>query len=84
MAAKPLTKAEREWVNKVQAVLNQCPSDRLGAYFSGSFDLSLFDASYEKEIDEMQTRKDCEIGSAVAELGADLGQLDFPFVIQHG
>lgn len=84
MAAKPLTKAEREWVNKLQDVLNQCPSNRLGGYLSGGFDLSLFDTSYEKEIDEMQTRKNCLIGVAVSELGANLGQLDLPFVIQHG
>ena len=32
MKKKPLTPAERDWLAKLQSLLNECPSDRLGAY----------------------------------------------------
>ena len=44
-----LTKEEREWVCKLQKVLNKCPSDRLGCYTTGDQNLVLYDkSSYEQ------------------------------------
>lgn len=84
MAAKPLTKAEKAWVQKLQAVLNECPSERIGGFTTGMNDITLYDESFNNEIDEIQTLKNREMAPVVGELGADLGILVFPFRIQQG
>lgn len=84
MAAKPLTKEEKAWLKKLQAVLDECPSVRLGGMSTGMNDLTIFDESFSDKIDEIQTLKNREMAPVVAELGADLAVLNFPFRIQPG
>lgn len=47
--ASRLTKAEREWLYDLQAVLDRCPSKRFGAYGGGDTFIYLYDKNkYEK------------------------------------
>ncbi len=82
MAAKPLTKAEKLWLKKLQEVFNECPSSRLGAYTIGDPDLSIYDRSMESEIyQHMDNCKTGEFGNAVVALGAELGVINTPFQV---
>lgn len=80
MKAKKLTKAELNWLTKLQAVLDECPSERLGAYTIGDARISIYDTRFENEINEMLTSGATGFFCAAAEkLGADLANLDMPF-----
>lgn len=43
MPAKPLTKAEAQWLAAVEKLLLSCPSKRLGAYTVGDAQLHFYD-----------------------------------------
>jgi hypothetical protein len=43
MPAKPLTQAEKKWLNDVETLLLACPSKRLGAYTVGDATLYIYD-----------------------------------------
>ncbi|EMY0637133.1 hypothetical protein AAIC24_002913 [Providencia rettgeri] len=47
-----LTKKELAWIGKVQKVLDECPSERIGFYTIGDADVQLYDRSKEPEITE--------------------------------
>ena len=78
-----LTKKEQSWVNKVQKVLNECPSKRIGFYTIGDSDLTLFDIT---KIDEIYNLMDAHVGDGgpdfgplVVKVGADFNEeLYFP------
>lgn len=75
-----LTKAEMAWLNKVQAVLDECPSDRIGFYTIGDASVEVYDRSKEREIDEtMWGARSMDFGAAVLKMKAAFEyQLDFP------
>ncbi|MFK4136743.1 hypothetical protein ACI2KR_31420 [Pseudomonas luteola] len=74
-----LTKAEAAWVKRLQEVLNECPSDRIGAYTIGDCNIELYDRSKDQEIAEAQGNK--EFCVAVQNLDAGMGTLSFPFQV---
>lgn len=45
-----LTKEEKAWVKKVNALLAKCPSDRIGFYTIGDPTVFLYDLTHEEEI----------------------------------
>lgn len=73
-----LTKAEAAWIKRVQAVLDECPSDRIGAFTIGDADVTLYDRTKEAEIGADSEQ---DFGKAVACAGAELGALRFPFQV---
>lgn len=73
-----LTKAEADWLKKLQKILNDCPSDRLGFYTIGDPNVEVYDKTYEKEIDDLMSSKNKDFCQAVSYFEADLGRLDFP------
>lgn len=88
MAAKPLTAAEKKWLKELQAVLDKCPSKRMGFYTSGGsptvhvFDLPVADAweaANVSQYDRMHGYGSYSLGLEAA--GADLGVVDFPATI---
>ncbi|EAZ97242.1 hypothetical protein [Marinobacter sp. ELB17] len=81
MKIKPLTKTERDWLRKLQNVLNECPSDRLGAYTVGDADLHIYDSRFESEINEILENGKGDFCLAVSDLGAELGFLTTPFPV---
>ncbi|EGR4074161.1 hypothetical protein DDO73_13970 [Vibrio cholerae] len=52
-----LTAAEKKWLKKVQAVLDECPSDRIAFYTIGDHDLHAYDVDKYDEISAYQDRK---------------------------
>lgn len=81
MKTKKLTKAERDWLNKLQTVLDECPSDRLGAYTIGDPRISIYDSRFESEINEIMDSGKTDFCIATDELGVNLGDLKMPFAI---
>lgn len=49
ITAKPLTAAERRWLEDLNKVLQACPSKRLAAATSGGPDLSIYDSVCEAD-----------------------------------
>lgn len=75
---KPLTKQEAAWVKKLQKVLDECPSERLGFYTIGDPTMWVYDKSLDKEIAEHQEKRDGEFSTSVIAVGADLTMIEFP------
>lgn len=76
-----LTKAEQAWLEKLQTVLNECPSNRLGFYTIGDNNLSVFDKRKESKINDAMDAgmSGCsDFGPAVDKFNAYLGELIFP------
>lgn len=76
-----LTKAEKEWIEKVQAVLNECPSQRLGFFTIGDSNISVFDKRKEGKINDAMDAgiSGCgDFGPSVDKFNAYLGELIFP------
>lgn len=72
-----LTKEETAWVRKVQRLLSNPPSDRLGFYTIGDKEVSIYDISLEAEISEIHDKRG-EFCNAVEDCDALLGELIFP------
>ncbi|HFQ4886654.1 hypothetical protein [Vibrio parahaemolyticus] len=52
-----LTVAEKKWLKKVQAVLDECPSNRIAFYTIGDRDIQAYNAEKYDEISDYQSRK---------------------------
>lgn len=81
MKAKPLTKAEKEWLNKLQALLDACPSKRLGAFTIGDPFLQIYDSTFEQQINAILDCGTKDFCTAVREVGAELETLITPFPV---
>jgi hypothetical protein len=64
-----LTKAEKAWVVKVNKVLAECPSDRLGFATIGDSELFIFDATGMDDIYRVLERGNTDFLPAAASLG---------------
>lgn len=79
-----LTKAEKAWLEKLQTVLNECPSDRLGFYTIGDANVTVYDRSKEKAIDDEMwgSSRSPDFCQAVDKMNAGFGfSLDFPALV---
>ena len=73
---QPLTSAEKEWVKKLEKVLCNPPTNRLGLYTIGDHDLVVYDRSRDAELRElMSTDFNLDFCQAVEALGAGLGNV---------
>lgn len=80
MPAKPLTQAEKKWLADLQAVLDACPSDRLGAFTVGDPDVGFFDHKVYKAWLLANPRAELDVGEELRVSGADLHAcVRFPF-----
>lgn len=73
MPTKPLTKKELAWLEKVQSVLNECPSKRIAFFTIGDSFVGLHDASREDEISAYLDDSGGEWCGAAKDTGADFG-----------
>ena len=73
MAAK-LTADEARWIKRLQRVLNDCPSDRLGFYTIGDPNVSIYDKSGGAEDDD----SGLDFPQVVERHGAYLSSVYFP------
>ena len=73
-----ITQQEKAWLAKVQKLLDQCPSKRIGFYATGDCSVGVYDSSRDAEINDNQDEQGGEFCNAVDRVGARLGNLDFP------
>jgi hypothetical protein len=66
-----LNKAELEWITKVQGILDECPSKRLGFYTIGDSEVSIYDLRKEEKIGDILDEGRHDFCGAVIEVGAD-------------
>lgn len=78
MAAKPLNRAEKAWLAKLQKVLDECPSNRFAGFTIGDPTIVLYDKCFEPQIWDSGK----EVPQLVDELGAKIGSLYFPFPVE--
>ncbi len=78
---KPLTTAEKAWIQKLQSVLDECPSHRMEAYTVGDADITIFDKNPGIE-DYLRDHRSSEVCTAVSAVGAELAHIKFPFCVQ--
>lgn len=73
-----LNAAEKKWIAELQAVLDACPSKRLGFYTIGDPTIYIYDLRKEKQINDEQDRGG-DFCQAVCAVGADTdASLEFP------
>lgn len=78
-----LTKKELAWIKKVQKVLDECPSERLGFYTIGDRDVFLYDLSKENEVSEWMNKNKGDFCWATKALDADFfTSIDFPAPVE--
>lgn len=77
----PLTKEEKAWIKKVQALLNKCPSKRMAGAATGDCGITLYDTSFEDKIDEIMDKGIADFVPTINKLECKLGTIVFPFVI---
>lgn len=74
-----LSKAEREWLEKLQEHLNSCPSKRLGFYTIGDPSISVYDMAKQSKINDlMDSSLRMDFCTAVEKTKAELAELKFP------
>lgn len=70
-----MTPDEKKWVKRLQKVLNECPSKRLGFYTIGDPEVTIYDRDLAEHA-ELEDREDfCGL---VARMDAELGRVTFP------
>lgn len=81
MPQSKLTAAERRWLEKLQQLLDECPTDRLQAYTIGDPYLTIFDGSKMEEINDIITASGFhkDFCNAAEDAQANLSPLRFPF-----
>ena len=81
--AKALTPEERDWIDRMQTLLDQCPSERLGFYTTGDHSVTIFD---KKVRDKWYQAKGCpaaDIQAEMAQSGASLNAgFLFPEIVE--
>lgn len=78
-----LTKAEREWLDRLQAILSDAPTDRLGFYTIGDPSVFVYDRSKDAAIDTYSmSHPNAEFSTAVdAVADGTLATLIFPATV---
>ncbi|MGK4231197.1 hypothetical protein ACK2MR_08620 [Providencia hangzhouensis] len=78
-----LTKKEIAWIEKVQKVLDECPSERIGFYTIGDRNVFLYDRSKESEVCEWMNRNKGDFCIATNALKVDFRtSIDFPAPVE--
>ncbi|MCW2485971.1 hypothetical protein J5069_08690 [Candidatus Symbiopectobacterium sp. NZEC127] len=74
-----LTKEEKAWVKKVNALLAKCPSDRIGFYTVGDTTVFLFDVTRIDDVTNAMDSGSKDFGQCVEDLDAGFDEsLRFP------
>lgn len=79
--ARGLTEAESRWVKRLQKVLRECPSDRLGFYTVGDREVFLYNRDKEAEVDAHFNNHNVDFCQAVDQADAYLGSIRFPSIV---
>lgn len=78
----PLTPEEKKWLKKLQNVLNECPSNRMGSYTIGDNNITIYDISAnDSEEAENLARDNNDWCDVVAATDTELAIINFPFAV---
>jgi len=78
-----MTKDEKNWIKKLQKVLDSCPSNRIGFYTIGDRDVKTFDRGRIDEICDIMDNSISDFGPACNEIGAEFEEcLYFPSAVE--
>ena len=69
-----LTSKEKQWVKKVQAALNECPSDRIAFYTIGDRNIKAYNQDKYADILDHQDTTNCDFGEAVKLCNANFNE----------
>ncbi|WP_340621854.1 hypothetical protein [Xenorhabdus siamensis] len=79
-----LTLKEKEWLDQLQKVLDECPSERLGFYTVGDNYLSSYDLTHYEEISKQVNETGKSWSRVVYELQAEFSYfLKFPAPVDN-
>lgn len=81
MAAKPLTPKERAWLKKLEAVMQECPSDRLACYATGDNTLYFYDDDVVRKWESENPFKELDASALHSAAGSALGMVVGSFAI---
>ncbi len=70
------TKEEKAWMFKVQKLLMNPPSDRVGLFTIGDCNLSVYDKTHDEKIDRIMCRDNSDYCTVVDQLDAGLGIIE--------
>lgn len=77
-----ITAEEARWIKRLQKVLRECPSDRLGFYTIGDPSIEIYDKRFDQEIGDIQASGDIDFCQAVERLDVHIGRVVFPSNVQ--
>lgn len=81
MSAKPLSAKEKQWISDLQAVLDKCPSSRLGFFTTGDSTVTVVDLPVTNAWED-KNGTDQDYCIAVMHAKSELGTLTFPADVQ--
>ncbi len=70
------TKEEKAWMTKVEKLLMNPPSDRVGLFTIGDRNLSVYDKTHDEKIDRIMCRDNSDHCTVVDQLDAGLGFIE--------
>ena len=76
MKTEPLTKPEKAWLNKIQKLLMNPPTNRIGFYTIGDNDLLTYDRTRENEVhNNMDNHERRDFDGCVESIQAGFGSI---------
>ena len=66
-------KAEKAWMEKLEKLLTNPPSDRIGTYTTGDREIMVYERTKEDDLNDIMDRCNTDFCCAVDELDAGLG-----------
>jgi len=81
MAAKKLTKAEKVWLEEVEAILSNPPSKRLACYTIGDPSLHFYDRNVSAAWEKANPYEQLDATELHRKAGSALGDIDFKVII---
>lgn len=81
--AKALTPEERNWIDSMQTLLDQCPSERLGFYTTGDHSVTIFDKKVRDKWHQAPGCPATDIREEISQSGASLNAgFHFPEIVE--
>jgi len=74
MKAKPLTKKEQKWLDKLEKVMCECPSERLNCFTTGDCNLTFYDKNVSNAWEADNPRQELDACDLHISAGSFLGE----------
>jgi len=81
MKAKPLSKSETKWLNRLEKVMGECPSKRLACFTTGDNQLDFYDNEVSSEWESKNRSVLLDAGELHERAGSKLRAVSGNFII---